>query len=97
MAGVLSTQAVVARSSGLLESRVDDEIVALNIETGTCYGLNAVGSRIWTMLEGPIRISDICTTLVTEYEVSPETCERDVLDLIEALRAEEMIVVTDVK
>ena len=68
------------------------KIVALNLENSTCYGLNPVGSRIWSLLAAPIRIGNICTTLLTEYKVEPSTCERHVVDLLEEMRAEGLIV-----
>jgi hypothetical protein len=86
-----SPATVVARCDGLIDAEIDNEIVALHIANGTCYGLNSVGSRIWHLLDAPIRIRDICATLLTEYEVEPTTCERQVLDLLEELRAEGLI------
>ena len=89
----LNASSTVARSPGLIESAIDNEIVALNIETGTCYGLNATGSRIWTLLARPVRISDICAALVDEYQVDATTCEAEVIDLIEHLIEENLVVV----
>ena len=60
----------------------------LGIEKGTCYGLNPVGSRIWKHLANPIQIHEICARLLAEYKVEPSVCERQVLDLLEELRAE---------
>jgi hypothetical protein len=87
----LSVASVVRRSEGLIDSEIDGEIVALNIESGTCYGLNKVGSRIWRLLGAPIRVSDLCAALLADYEVDPVVCERHVIDLLEELRAEGMI------
>ena len=87
----LSTTSVVARCDGFIDSEIDGEIVALSIEHGTCYGLNQVGSRIWELIARPARIGDLCATLLTEYRVDPDVCERQVLDLLEELRAEGLI------
>jgi hypothetical protein len=87
----LSSASVVARSDSFIVADVDDEIVALSIEHGTCYGLNRVGSRIWNLLASPARVGDLCTTLVSEYTVDPSVCEHQVLDLLEELRTEGMI------
>jgi len=81
----------VACRDGFIETEVNDEIVALSIERGTCYGMNRVGSRIWSLLAKPIRISDLCATLVASYRVDADVCERQVLDLLEELRAEGLI------
>src|SRR5476651_420786 len=87
----LSSATMVVRKTGFIEAEVDEEIVALSIEKGVCYGLNPVGARIWRMLANPIRVADICKTLLIEYQVDPEICEREVLKLLAELRAEGMI------
>ena len=86
----LSTK-VVARNDGFIEAAIDDEIVALSIEQSTCYGMNRIASRIWTLLASPIRISDLCAALLATYKVDPDVCERQVLDLLEQFRAEGLI------
>ena len=88
----LTPSTVVVRSDGLIDAEIDQEIVALSIESGMCYGLNRVGSRIWSLLAKPIRIGNICATLLTEYKVEPSSCERQVIDLLEEMRAEGLIV-----
>jgi hypothetical protein len=87
----LSPATMVVRSDGLIEAEIENEIVALNIEKGTCYGLNRVGSRIWKLLADPIRIGDICAQLLIEFKVEPSVCQRQVLDLLEELRGEGLI------
>ena len=93
----LSLATVVARTDGFIEAEVDQDIVALNVERGSCYGLNRVGSRIWKLLSRPTRIDDLCTILLAEYEVLPDVCGREVLALLEELRAEGMIITVDEK
>jgi hypothetical protein len=90
----LSPTTMVVRSDCLIEAEIENEIVALSIEKGTCYGLNLVGSRIWRLLGDPIRIIDICEKLLAEYKVEPSTCKSQVLDLLEELRAEGLIITT---
>ena len=89
--GDLSVDSVFSQKAGIIEAEIEGEVVALNIETGTCYGLNQVGSRIWHMLETSPRISDICEALLAEYSVAADDCERQVLDLLEDLYTEGLI------
>ncbi len=86
-----SPTTVVVRNNGFMEAEVDQEIVALNVEKGTCYGLNSVGARVWRLLASPVSVAEICETLVGEYQVDPDTCEKEVLDLLQDLQAEGMI------
>jgi Coenzyme PQQ synthesis protein D (PqqD) len=71
--------------------------MALSIEQGTCFGMNRVGSRIWTLLAKPIRIDDLCAALLAQYRVDPEVCEHQVLALLEELRAEGLIATLEKK
>ena len=81
----------------MIETDVDGEVMALSIRQGTCYGMNRVGSRIWKLLAKPIRIDDLCASLLAQYRVDPEVCERQVLDLLEELRAEGLIATLEEK
>jgi hypothetical protein len=91
----LSLSTIVARSNDFLHAEIDNEVVALSIAQGTCYGLNPVGSRIWNLLATPIQIRDLNAMLVAEYEVDPAVCERQVLDLLEELRAEGLVMMPE--
>ena len=88
---------VVACKDGFIEDEIDDEILALSVEQGTCYGMNPIGSRIWKLIAKPIQIRDLCAALLVKYTVDPEVCERQVLDLLEELRAEGLIATVEEK
>ncbi len=87
----LTSASLVVRSNNLVQAEVNGEIVALHIEKGVCYGLNKVGSRVWELAASPVCVCDICSTISKEYDVAPDTCQSDVLDLLEGLRAEGLI------
>ena len=93
----LSSKSKVKRSDGFIHAEVDHEVVALNIDRGTCYGLNPIGSRIWKIIEDPVTIADICSRLMAEYDVDAATCERQVLDLLEELRSEGLVTTPEEK
>ncbi len=78
----LDLDAVVVRNPAVVETEVDGDIVALDIETATCYGLNRVGSRVWRLLEAPARVGDVHARLLTEFDVDAATCERELLALL---------------
>jgi len=83
---------VIARAPGALSAAIDGEVVALDVAKGACYGLDPIASRIWSLIEAPTAIDDICRLLVAEYEVDAPTCEADVLDLVADLLAEGLVV-----
>jgi hypothetical protein len=80
--------AIIVRSEALLSAEVDGELMAMSVERGMCYGLNGVGTRIWALIAEPRTVDDLCAQLRAEYDVGDEECRRDVVDLLEALRAE---------
>jgi hypothetical protein len=87
----LSPASTIVRIGKTVEADVDGEVVALHIERGICFGLNKVGSRVWRLASSPVRISDICTILLEEYEISFEICVSDVIDLLDGLREQGLI------
>ncbi len=89
--GPLSIDSIVVRVDRTMDAEVDDEIVALNLDTGASYGLNPVGARIWKLIGKPTRVADMCTGLIAEYDVEPATCERQVLELLGKLQAESLL------
>jgi hypothetical protein len=60
---------------------VGDETVILDLASGTYFGLDPVGARIWALIGEGKTLAEICTTILDEYEVEREQLEMDVLRL----------------
>ena len=82
---------IVTRRAGLIEAEVDGELVALHVDNGTCYGFNGTATRIWTMIEEPKKVSELRDALLDEYDVEPEVCEAQLLDLLKDLEGDGLI------
>jgi hypothetical protein len=91
MASKFSGETMFRKTADLLESEVDEEVVALDVEKGQCYGLNAVGTRVWRMLDTPMSLQEICSALQGEYEVEPELCRDEVGRLLADLQSEGLV------
>jgi len=78
----ITLESVVRRSSDVIASPVEKEVVMLDIERGMYYSLNGVGSDIWGRLTQPVRVADLCAQLQQVYDVEPATCEADVLAVL---------------
>lgn len=72
-----------------------EESAILNLKNSVYYGLNPVGARIWNLLKQPRSIQELRDVLLTDYEVDAGLCERDLLELLERMRGEGLIEVTD--
>jgi hypothetical protein len=66
------------------------EAVVLNLESGTYFGLNSVGTRIWLLLEQH-DVGGVCQQLEAEYEAPRERIEADVLALVDSLEGKGLI------
>ncbi len=91
MSSDLHGETVVARRDGLIESFVGDEFAGLHIENGTIYWFNPTATRVWQLLEQPMTLTGLCTALSSEYAVDPATCEADIRQVLQDLRADDLI------
>jgi hypothetical protein len=87
----LLPEAVVARRSEPLTATVDGELVMLDPRTSRYFALDAVGLRVWELLEQPHSVAALCKALEDEFDVSPEACRRDVLAFLEQLETAELL------
>lgn len=78
-------------SDDVVFREVGGEAVILDLQHGTYFGLDPVGTRIWQLLEGRADLQHVVETLVTEYDVERATAERDLLDLMDDLRRRELV------
>ena len=51
------------------------------------YTLNDVGARVWGLLETPQSLQDIVAVLSDEYDAPDDAITRDVVELLDELRA----------
>ena len=74
---------------------IGSKAVILNLQTGKYYGLARVAARIWELLKTPTRVANIRDTIVHEFEVAPERCERDLFNFLQQLADQELIEIKD--
>jgi Coenzyme PQQ synthesis protein D (PqqD) len=87
----ISRNTVVVASSDQVSSDLAGESVILNLKTSTYYGLNAVGSSVWLLIQEPKTVHDVCEAILQEYDVDPQTCERDVQTLLADLLSVQLV------
>ncbi len=74
-----------------MESRIDEDIVALDVDQGACFGFNATAARVWTLIEQPMRLSQISRILLDEYQVESETWAQELLGLLRSLEQDRLV------
>lgn len=81
----------VTMRDGVMFNRVGDEVVLLDLDSGTYFGLDAVGGRVWDLLTASATIGEAIETMLGEYDVEREVLQRDVLRLVEELEEKGLI------
>ena len=74
-----------------LSCDLQGEAVVLNLESGTYFGLNPLGARIWELVQKPAKVSFVRDELLKEYNVDPSQCEVDLLSFLRQLHAHGLI------
>jgi hypothetical protein len=77
--------------SQVMTRTVGEEVVVLNLVTGTYFGLDPVGARIWKLMADGKTLGEICDRILEEYEVTREELERDTLRLADELNGQGLI------
>ena len=76
----------LATSDDAICRQVGGETVLLDIASGTYFGLDPVGARVWQLIDdGECTLSDACDRIGAEYDVPRDVLEQDVLALAEKL------------
>jgi Coenzyme PQQ synthesis protein D (PqqD) len=87
----LRVNSLVRHTSDVFWQDVVEDVVILSMENAHYFGAEGTGAEIWRLLEKPIKIEDICASLVENYEIDRQTCEAEVLAFIEELNAAGLI------
>jgi hypothetical protein len=87
----LHESSVVAAAPNHLSADLDRKAVVLGLDRGLYYGLDRVGSRIWSLVQEPISVGEICSKITSEYDVEQERFMRDLEAFLADLIHEGMI------
>ena len=71
--------------------RLSDEVVILNLATGTYFGLDGVGSRIWCLIAEHGSKEKVLEALKAEYEAPEEQLRQDLDGLVKQLTEKQLI------
>ncbi len=64
---------------------LDGELVLLNYDSESYFGLDEIGTRMWQVLQASATIEDGVATLLEEFDVSGERLRDDVAGLLRRL------------
>ena len=90
-----SAGTIVNRSDVLVAANLGDDVVMMDVDRGSYYGLENVAARIWSLVERPMSVRSICDRLLEQYEVPPDRCEEEVTAFIDELLREGILRIVD--
>lgn len=91
---MVTIDSVLVRSDHCLASEVDDELVMMDVQSGHYFALDAIGRDIWSRLEQPMRVGDLCLALEQAYAAPLEVITADVLRLLHSMVDEGLVKAT---
>lgn len=86
-------ESYVKIGEGVHFQELDGEAVIFNSRTGTYFGLNAEGTRIWNLLIEHGDANKVFRILTEEYDVTPERLKADLTKLIQQLQTKELLMI----
>jgi hypothetical protein len=75
-----------------MSRQLGEECVMLDLDNGTYFGLDTVGTRVWQLLNEGKSVDEACALLALEYDASREEIDRDVSELVKQLAASGLVV-----
>lgn len=85
---------IISRNPEIDATDLDGEVVMMNMEKGQYFMMNEVGSRIWEIIEEPMKISELIDALLGEFDVERDECENAVMEFLNDLSYGDLIKVS---
>ncbi len=82
---MIALQTKVVATKNQISTDMSDETVILNLQNGVYYGLDPVGTYIWKLIQEPTDVEAVRDAVLNEYDVEPDRCELDIMNLLQEL------------
>jgi len=81
----------------VLSTVVGDEMVLLNLKTGTYFGFDTIGARFFQLLAETDQLGTIHGRMMEEFDVPADRLEQDLLRLSEQMVSKGLLAVEEQK
>ncbi|MHB0914319.1 MAG: PqqD family protein [Thermoleophilia bacterium] len=82
----ISRETIISQAGNAISREINGEVVLLTPEDSRVHVLDEVGSRIWSLFSGEADVGAIASAIASEYEVTAETAEADIIEFAGKLR-----------
>ena len=77
---------VVRNEKDWLTARLGDEVFLMSVKGKDVIGLDEVSVEIWTILETPRSLDEVCLMISKQFRVAPDECRPDVQRVLDSLK-----------
>jgi Coenzyme PQQ synthesis protein D (PqqD) len=86
-----SSEQKIRRRANVETRPLPQGAVLVDMDSGRCYRLNRVGAEIWSMLESPSDLGQVCASVAARYGRAVDTIEPEIRELVERLTKEQLL------
>lgn len=79
------------RAAEVMDAEIGNELVAMDVKAGECFGLNEVATDVWRSLAEPKRFDQLRDELLDNYEVTIDQCTNELRELLDDMAAKGLI------
>jgi hypothetical protein len=94
---IISETSTVVVTKDQVSCDLSGEAAILNLKSGVYFGLNTVGASIWKLIQEPKTVKEIQDSILEEFDVDPDRCENDIVELLQELSTHGLIEIGDEK
>ena len=73
------------QNKAIVQSKIGEEVVMLDMDSGFYFGLNSVASVIWRLLANEISFEALIDQLMAQFDVERSLCEADTKELLDQM------------
>lgn len=91
----LALTSKISRNPAVAFTQIDDDLVMMGPKDNLFYGVNAVGAKIWSLLEcEALSLNEICERIKMDYDVTEAQCVEDSMQFVDAMIEQNMFVIS---
>ena len=91
MSNTIPPATMVSRKPHVVDSVLDDEMLALDPRSGEVFVFRLTARAIWELLETPMSMKELCDRLREKFDVDEGRCAEEVSMFLGRLHAEGII------
>ena len=88
---IIDENSTVVLNQRYRASELDRELIVLDLNSESYFGLDGVGASIWKRLEVPQTFLSLYKALLEDYEIEADQCWTDLLLFLQELAAGNLI------